>query len=105
MNGWTPTLFKLQLIVTPIIFAAALTLGTWLVRSVNLLTQTQAVMYEKLDSVIQRDYSKDAARADHLELRRSIIEEVFSKLPPQHLIRQVDSIERRLIAIEKTNVP
>lgn len=100
MNGWTSTAFKLQLVATPIIMAAGITLGTWLVKSVNAVTQAQAVMAEKLDSVITRNYSRDAARADHLTLRMDILEEIARKYPPPHLTKQVEALENRVGQLE-----
>ena len=100
MNGWSPVLFRLLLISQPVVMAAGITLGTWLVSSINELSQQQAVIGEKLDQVTTRHYTHDAARADHLQLRQSIIDEVFEKLPPPYLLRQVDAVEKRVERLE-----
>lgn len=100
MNGWTPMLFRIQLMATPLVVAAVLTLGTWLVKSVNQLGQTQAVMSEKLDAAVLRNYSRDSARADHLELRRSILGEVAERYPPAYLLKTVGVMEKRLDRLE-----
>ncbi len=100
MNGWMSTLFRVQLVVTPIVFAAILTLGTWLVQSVNLLTRVQAVLTANLERLAHDHYTRDAARADQLLLRKEILEDVAKQYPPPYLLEQVQRMDKRIERLE-----
>lgn len=98
LNGWASNLFRVQLVATPIMFAALVSLGTWLVRSVNELSQAQAVSVEKITRLAEERYTSADSRADQLQLRADILSDVAQRYPPQYLVNQVARLED---AIEK----
>jgi uncharacterized membrane protein len=98
LNGWASSLFRVQLVATPIMFAALVSLGTWLVRSVNELSQAQAISVEKITRLAEERYTSADSRADQLQLRADILSDVAQRYPPQYLVNQVARLED---AIEK----
>ena len=100
LNGWVSSLFRLQLVATPIMFAAVLSLGTWLVRSVNELSQKQAISSEKIDRLAEDRYTSADSRADQLQLRADILNDVAQRYPPQYLVNQVARLEDAIKKLE-----
>jgi hypothetical protein len=105
MNGWTATALKIQLwVASPIVFTAVCTLGTWLVASSNTNTQAIAVMTQKndqaiiemskkIDSMVMRQYTQDASRADLLLFERRILTAADSRYLGAHWERRIEEID------------
>ena len=96
MNGWTVALFKVQLVITPILMTGLLGLGTWIVSSVNELGRNQAVIQTQLHNNANSMYTRDAARADMLILQKEIMADVADEYPPDYWTELIRANAKRL---------
>lgn len=103
LNGWRSLLFQLNLIVLPVALTGVLTLSVWIVVQIFTLRQDHAVLAHEVKSFTSAGprYTPKDARADGLDLKNDILDEVEKNYPPQWLRDTIDSHARRIEALEQ----
>ena len=85
LNSWQMLLFRVNLIVLPILLVSVIGLGTWLVQNQYKVNSRLAIMEERFTQTAL----VDSVRIQILEMRQRIMAEIAAKYPPKDLIEDV----------------
>lgn len=103
MNGKWAVLFKALLSVGALLVPCIVALQVWQVQQIYSLRESSVVMEHDLKSFVAMGpgYTPKDARADNLELRTELLSEISKNYPPQWLTKELESVSRRVEAIER----
>lgn len=105
LNGKWAILFRFVLSMATLALPAVVSLQVWEIKKLHELEveQTRLRTSFELFSRAGGRYTPEMAKADNLELKQGIWNEIEKKYPPEWLRQMVESHGRRIETLERSN--
>jgi hypothetical protein len=103
LEGRWALLFKVAIAFVVFVMPFLIAMQAWEIQQIHLLSTQQAVNEQRWDYFMDRGprYTPEMAMAELLKLKQEIHDEVSQRYPPAWLIKDLDSITRRVEALEQ----